>query len=324
MWSFILKQFGIGKLKVWLGREVVRRIRRRYSLGEQYTQTFSKSHTVDWEEINKFARISSVIYKDADTIRNTLPRFVEASLLTYTKIYIHEINKIQYMLITSDDAKEYIISVRGTNNIKNAFLDLKFFKDKSKRLMCKVHKGFHSVAEDIFSDLRPRMSNPEYSIYVTGHSLGGAEALLIGAYCDHAKMNLKKIITFGQPKVFDSVGVEKWKHLPLTRVVNETDIVPLVPPVELLYMFSRYKHFGDMIKLCNEEYYCYLENHQAQGFGVNSFWLNAANEGFSIKEIFKEVPDHYMDHYIDGIMPKLGSGGREILWKEREEHMNNP
>jgi len=110
--------------------------------------------------------------------------------------------------------------------------------------------------------------------------------------------------------------------LPLTRVVNETDVVPLVPPVELLYMFKRYRHFGKMIKLVNDEYYCFLEPAQASGMGVNSFWLNAAKEDFSFLDIAKELPDHFMDNYLDNITPKL-SGGKEIRWKDRERYLED-
>jgi hypothetical protein len=200
--------------------------------------------------------------------------------------------------------------------------DLRFIKDRSTRLECKLHKGFHKVAEMIFDDVAPRMANKEYIVNVTGHSLGGAEALIVGAYTAQAKMKLGKIVTFGQPKVFDRDGMAKWGHLPLTRVVNETDIVPLVPPVDLLYMFKRYLHFGEMIKLCDDEYYCFLEQEQARSMGVNSFWLNAAKEGFSMWEMFKELPDHYMDSYLANIDPKV-KGGKEILWKDREAHLEH-
>jgi triacylglycerol lipase len=175
----------------------------------------------------------------------------------------------------------------------------------------------------IFDDLASKMLDKKYTINVTGHSLGGAEALIVGAYCDQAKMNLAKIITFGQPKAFDRDGMAKWGHLPLTRVVNETDIVPLVPPVEMMYMFKRYVHFGELIKLCNNEQYCFLEQAQARNNGVNSFWLNAAKEGFSVWEMFKEMPDHFMDSYLENINPKIKKS-QEILWKDREAFLEDP
>ena len=296
-----------------MGKKVVKRMQRKYNLGQQYKQDFTKSHDVNWKEIKHYAELAKLIY-EKDTKKITKK---------YPNAYVNVIKKIRYMLIVDVTAKSYTIVIRGTSNFKNAMQDMKFDKDKSTRLGCKVHSGFHKAAELIFDDLASKMLDEKYTINVTGHSLGGAEALIVGAYCDQAKMNLAKIITFGQPKAFDRDGMAKWGHLPLTRVVNETDIVPLVPPVEMMYMFKRYVHFGELIKLCNNEQYCFLEQAQARGNGVNSFWLNAAKEGFSMWEMFKEMPDHFMDSYLENINPKIKKS-QEILWKDRESFLEDP
>ena len=313
MGAWLAKQYLLGKLYAWVGKKVVKRMQRKYNLGQQYKQDFTKSHDVNWKEIKHYAELAKLIY-EKDTKKITKK---------YPNAYVNVIKKIRYMLITDVTAKTYTIVIRGTSNFKNAMQDMKFDKDKSNRLDCKVHSGFHKAAEMIFDDLASKMTDKDYVINVTGHSLGGAEALIVGAYTDQAKMNLGKIITFGQPKAFDKDGRAKWGHLPLTRVVNETDIVPLVPPVELMYMFKRYVHFGEMVKLCNDEYYCFLEQAQARGNGVNSFWLNAAKEGFSMWEMFKEMPDHFMDNYIANIDPKI-KGAKELLWKDRESFLEDP
>jgi len=312
MLAWLAKQYVITKIKAVIARKIVKRMQRKYNLGSQYKQSFTMSHDVDWQEIRKYAELAKLAYaKSSQEIIRAYPN----------QAYINEINKIRYFLLTDRKEKTYTISIRGTNNMKNAMQDIKFDKDRSTRLGCKLHSGFHGVAEKIFDDLVRLMKDPEYIINITGHSLGGAEAVIVGAYCVGAGLTLNKIVTFGQPKVFDRDGVAKWKHLPLTRVVNETDVVPLVPPVELLYMFKRYRHFGKMVKLCNDDYYCFLEPEQASGMGVNSFWLNTAKEDFSFLDIAKELPDHYMDNYIENIEPKLNKGGKEILWKDREAYL---
>lgn len=313
MGAWLAKQYLLSKLYAWIGKKVVKRMQRKYNLGQQYKQEFTKSHDVNWKEIKHYAELAKLIYeKDPKKITKKYPN-----------AYVNIIKKIRYMLIADVTAKSYTIVIRGTSNFKNAMQDLKFDKDKSNRLGCKVHSGFHKAAEMIFDDLASKMLDKKYTINVTGHSLGGAEALIVGAYCDQAKMNLSKIITFGQPKAFDRDGMAKWGHLPLTRVVNETDIVPLVPPVEMMYMFKRYVHFGELIKLCNDDMYCFLEQAQARNNGVNSFWLNAAKEGFSMWEMFKDMPDHFMDSYLENINPKLKKS-QEILWKDRESFLEDP
>ena len=313
MGAWLAKQYLLSKLYAWIGKKVVKRMQRKYNLGQQYKQDFTKSHDVNWKEIKHYAELAKLIYeKDVKKITKKYPN-----------AYVNVIKKIRYMLIADVTAKSYTIVIRGTSNFKNAMQDMKFDKDKSNRLGCKVHSGFHKAAEMIFDDLASKMLDEKYTINVTGHSLGGAEALIVSAYCDQAKMNLTKIITFGQPKAFDRDGMAKWGHLPLTRVVNETDIVPLVPPVEMMYMFKRYVHFGELIKLCNNEQYCFLEQAQARNKGVNSFWLNAAKEGFSMWEMFKEMPDHFMDSYLENINPKIKKS-QEILWKDRESFLEDP
>jgi hypothetical protein len=288
-------------------------MQRKYNLGQQYDQQFNDSHNVNWKEIKHYAVLATLIYEKDD--KNITKKYPNA--------YISTINKIRYMIITDPTSKSYTVVIRGTSNLRNAMQDLRFVKDRSNRLGCKLHKGFHKVAEMIFDDIAPRMANTEYTINVTGHSLGGAEALIVGAYTAQAKMKLGKIITFGQPKVFDRDGMAKWGHLPLTRVVNETDVVPLVPPVELIYLFKRYVHFGEMIKLLDKEYYCFLEDAQARNMGINSFWLNSAKTGFSMWNMGKEIPDHFMENYVDNITPKISKGGKEILWKDREAFLED-
>lgn len=314
MFAWLAKQYIFSKIKAVIARKIVKRMQHKYNLGSQYKQSFTMSHDVNWKEIREYAELSKLAYaENTNDIIKAYPN----------QAYINEIDKIRYFLLTNRKDKTYTISIRGTSNMKNALQDIKFDKDRSKRLGCKLHSGFHHVAEEIFDDLARLMTDKSYTVSVTGHSLGGAEAVIVGAYCYEAGMRVTKIITFGQPKVFDRDGIAKWKHLPLSRVVNETDVVPLVPPVELLYMFKRYRHFGEMIKLANDEYYCFLEPEQASGMGVNSFWLNTAKEDFSFIDIAKELPDHFIDNYIENIDSKLNNGGKEILWKDREAYLED-
>ena len=66
------------------------------------------------------------------------------------------------------------------------------------------------------------------NIILTGHSLGGAVALIVGALMVRDEINPKKIVTFGAPrcgrlKLLDSIPVTCYRH--------GKDMVPLVPPL---------------------------------------------------------------------------------------------
>ena len=63
---------------------------------------------------------------------------------------------------------------------------------------------------------------------MVGHSLGGAVASILAINLDIDGYKVGGVTTFGQPKFTDKVGMEKYKHIPITRVVNEKDVVPLV------------------------------------------------------------------------------------------------
>ena len=195
--------------------------------------------------------------------------------------------------MTDESTKSHYVSIRGTANSHNAMQDINFFKDKSKRLGINIHTGFHRTAEMIADDLLNRLKE-DYKVVVTGHSLGGAAAVVVSWYLDYANFNVGECITFGQPKVTDSHGNRKMRDkIKLTRVVNETDVVPLVPPTGTHR--HRYAHTGTLIKLLDDGKFCHLQEPDSLNFGVNSFWLFAARESFSFYEIGKELPDHLYD-----------------------------
>ena len=174
------------------------------------------------------------------------------------------------------------------------------------------------IADDLLFRL-----NVNYAVTVTGHSLGGAAALVTSWYLDHANFNVKECITFGQPKVTDSHGNRVMRDkIKLTRVVNETDVVPLVPPTGTHR--HRYAHIGTLIKLLDNGKYCHLQEPDSLNFGVNSFWLFAARESFSFYEIGKELPDHFMTSYIDNMkMCSSTEEGQEVLWKDRLQYIKD-
>lgn len=267
---------------------------------------------IDWDEIHWFSWLARYAYKTDEQINEKYN--------TFDNIYINEINKIKYIVLTDDRTKTYYISIRGTNNSNNALQDIKFFRDSSFRLGIHLHTGFHRNAEIIADDLLSSLDKT-YSVKVTGHSLGGAIALIVSWYLDYSGHLVDNCITFGQPKVTDTIGSRKMRgKIPLTRVVNETDIVSLVPPAGTHR--KRYSHLGELITLADNGKYCHLTEPGSLNFGVNSFWAFAAREGFSFYEIGKELPDHYMDAYHQNISI-IQYNPEEVRWEDRFLHIDD-
>ena len=69
---------------------------------------------------------------------------------------------------------------------------------------------------------------------MTGHSLGGAVAAILTAYMVNDGYKVERCVTFGQPKFTNADGVAQLEKLPITRVVDENDLVPMLPPIAFL------------------------------------------------------------------------------------------
>ena len=303
---WLIKGWILAKLAIVARRWLVK----KYNLEKNFHQ-LPADHEVEWNDIKWFGELAANVYKSKEKIESIYKRF---------DIYMNEINEIRYLVLTDTATKTHYVSVRGTCNSHNAMQDINFFKDKSKRLGINIHSGFHRTSEVIADDLLTRLDK-SYEVYVTGHSLGGASALVVSWYLNHANFNVAECITFGQPKVTDSKGIRiMCGAVNLTRVVNETDVVPLVPPTGT--HLDRYAHSGRLVKLLDNGKFCNLGEPDSLNFGVNSFWLFAARESFSFYEIGKEMPDHFMTHYL-GNINNIVEDGEEVLWVDRLQHIED-
>lgn len=310
MVSFFISYFLKYIIRLWLVAKLAKFIRKyiatRYELANNFKQNKNASNEIDWNNILWYSYLSRYAYKENSEIIEKYSNFDD--------IYINEIEQIKYVVLRDDTTRTYYISIRGTNNSHNALQDINFIKDKSFRLGIQLHTGFHRASEIIADDLVYRLDKT-YSVKVTGHSLGGAAAVIVSWYLDYSGYIIDECITFGQPKVTDTAGARTMRgKIKLTRVVNETDVVSLVPPAGT--HTKRYSHLGDMIKLLDDGYYCHLTEPDSLNFGVNSFWLYAAQESLSFYEIGKELPDHYLDSYHENLN-MIVENPKEVLWNDR-------
>ena len=79
------------------------------------------------------------------------------------------------------------------------------------------------------------------SIYVTGHGLGGAFAIIAALDIkDFLQQGVDYVYTFGQPRVGnDALATYYSQNLPNTyRVINNADLVPHLPPTTAGYLHS--------------------------------------------------------------------------------------
>ena len=159
--------------------------------------------------------------------------------------------------------KTIIIAFRGSLAPRNFIYDLKFalidFQYPSAPPGARVHSGFwqiwldvqHQIIRQLNHIVRQELSNdPDvwFDVVLTGHSLGGATALLAGLMLKHhhdtnstfhdshplhPTMHFR-IYTFGEPRV-GNVAFANWvmslDHLiPIQRTTYYNDFVPHLPP----------------------------------------------------------------------------------------------
>ena len=169
-----------------------------------------------------------------------------------------------------------ILAFRGT---EASFGDIK--ADLNARFVYrgkqKIHNGFLKAFQVVESQIRSALRDlPDHKLYITGHSLGGALAIVAAHEINSDA--IAACYTFGSPHVGNLEFGEDIKA-PIYRLVNAADLVPRVPPIwmieavifggklipipwvrnaviRILTRFRGYRHVGDMryLTACKDDF----------------------------------------------------------------------
>lgn len=258
-------------------------------------------HRVDFKEIYGFAERSDEAYASKAEIKSKYPFTVRISSPDQTSV--------RYFLERNDAARTQFITVRGTADKTNLSEDIDFSERKDRKINIPVHSGFDRIARAIYTDVKPHLK-PGYKTYVTGHSLGGAVAAILSIYLIEDGVAVKRVVTFGQPRFTTAAGVKKLGFLPLTRVVDENDVVPMLPPSFIMdEIYGPYDHTGPEVILLEAQNFVWLPIHDATRIALGAFWRSTS---------FADLPDHHMDNYLRRIADKI-KGATEVAYDEREK-----
>ena len=132
--------------------------------------------------------------------------------------------------------KTILTAFRGTESLPDWLTNLQAVKDPGPWRSTEVHEGFQdaffATALKIGQIIGQKRQNQQ--VWVTGHSLGGALAVLLAATLLENHIPVHGLYTFGSPRVGDKSFAEhlnkQLKNKAHWRVVNEGDIVPHLPP----------------------------------------------------------------------------------------------
>ena len=210
-----------------------------------------------------------------------------------------------------------VIAFRGTKNFKNWMTDLQatpvgfpWIFDRGPDVG-DIHAGFGHALRDAWPKIKDAIGalfpTPELTpgmtqqptLWLTGHSLGGALAVLAGAafsmWSDAPIRSISGIYTFGQPRVGLYKFCGNYDHLlsrKTFRFVNNQDLVPRVP-----FRGWDYADLGQMIHF-DKTGVPKLESPQWRSFLARS--IESFKDLFQITTHFGvDVGDHDYHRYED-------------------------
>jgi triacylglycerol lipase len=194
--------------------------------------------TTRWSELNALAlaHASNLAYQDEATIRSVAPS------CGFNNVSVRSVREVQALVAGSEDA--VVVAFRGTrpDQLLDWMTDIDaeqvsfsdYFKGPS---VGNTHRGFTvgllRVWDLILADVAAFQDKAQ-TLWITGHSLGGALAALAAAAFNLAKrVPVNGLYTYGQPRVGDLNFIAQCdSHLGSLhfRLVNDEDIVTRVPP----------------------------------------------------------------------------------------------
>lgn len=134
-----------------------------------------------------------------------------------------------YHELTGHGEKVQQIFIRGTCVPEDGVSNVLIAKDWDEELGCHLHHGFRQRAAEVLESLEPLL-DVEANITLSGHSLGGAVATIVGMRLQARGFKVQEVVTFGAPKVTDVEGARAHEFRErVLRVSNLLDPVPLLP-----------------------------------------------------------------------------------------------
>ncbi|MDC7336312.1 lipase family protein [Streptomyces lydicus] len=160
-----------------------------------------------------------------------------------------------------------------------------------------VHYGFGEALQSIWPQVRAAVDefrDNNQTVWFTGHSLGGALAMLAGArlHFEEPHVTATGVYTFGQPRTCDRLLSQAFNSAfsdRMYRFVNNNDIVPQLPP-EPFHHVSALRYIDAKGTIHNTMPLLTGLADRAKGFTADL--LAPASDG---------VRDHFMHAYIDAL-----------------------
>ena len=253
---------------------------------------------------------------DKSTIATS--EYLPSTFLPGQNINYLEIPSVESLcvLATDDATKVHTIALRGTKTMGNVMDDAEMYSVVCDIINATLHKGINDVKKGIKKGLTPHL-NEGYSLQITGHSLGGASAILLAVDYALNGWKIDSVVTFGSPRVGKTDFLKVLQDLqnagqigPVVRVVELDDIIPHLPPRTVLGFETGYIHIGNAI---------YLDDTAPDSFAhLTDFELELNREvtsDWGTMDI-DDLKSHFLSRYIKSIETMVKGGAKEICFAD--------
>jgi hypothetical protein len=170
-----------------------------------------------------------------------------------------------------------------------------------------VHHGFHQALDSVYPGIRDTVQELHTggrTLWFTGHSLGGALAMLAGArlYFEDPRRLPDGVYTYGQPRTCESELAKAHKRAFKDRhyrFVNNNDVVPLLPPEPAFTHVDHLRYFDARGKL--HETMPLVAGMADRVAGMTADLFAPASDG---------IRDHFIDSYLAVLHQNLDPGNQ--------------
>lgn len=158
----------------------------------------------------------------------------------------------RFVLLTDYAQLRQTLALGGTDTYRQWQVDAMMEPMYQADLGANVHTGWNMLSLAVLDYVLPELRT-DYTLTVTGFSLGGALTAITSKYLMQAGYRVTEVVTFGQPRVTDTAGVDVFSDVPITRFVNDKDPFP-----HMKGDGSAAAHFGRMVLLYDGPDYAYV------------------------------------------------------------------
>jgi triacylglycerol lipase len=179
----------------------------------------------------------------------------------------------------------------------------------------RFHRGFmealHEIWEPLLASVTKATEASDCPLWVTGHSLGGALALLAAWRLQRNFLTVHEVVTFGAPMIGNEAAARAFEQEfagKIFRYVNLEDPVPLLPSVSLVA--NTYAHCQSEVSLAAlAAVVSALDTLKESAGSAVDRLIEASQIDHLWKVVQGRISAHFIDHYQERVKVKCGDGG---------------